>query len=123
MEIVEDQAPDARSQTLGDDYPLHFSSGHTPGLMLVEIPGEHGPLVFAGDLVPGVPWVHAPITMGYDRYPELLIEEKRRILEQIRDENGWMFFTHDANTAIARVSTDERGRFSATDCEPTLSWA
>ena len=33
-------------------------------------------LVFAADLIPGVPWVHLPVTMGYDRAPEKLIDEK-----------------------------------------------
>ena len=35
------------------------------------------------DLIPGRPWVHLPITMGYDRYPELLIDEKTRLLEDL----------------------------------------
>src|SRR3982750_2035351 len=30
---------------------------------------------------PGAAWVHLPITMGYDRYPELLIDEKKALLE------------------------------------------
>ena len=48
--------------------------------MLAEIGGDGG-VVFCADLIPGRPWVHLPITMGYDRYPELLIDEKRRFLE------------------------------------------
>ena len=53
---------------------FHFSDGHTPGLMLAEIVGpehvdgeDHGGVVFCADLIPGRPWVHVPITMGYDR--------------------------------------------------------
>ncbi len=57
-----------------------FSDGHTPGLALAEIGGEGG-VAFCSDLIPGRPWVHLPVTMGYDRYPELLIDEKRRFLE------------------------------------------
>ena len=55
-----------------------FSDGHTPGLALAEIGGEGG-VVFCSDLIPGRPWVHLPVTMGYDRYPELLIDEKQRL--------------------------------------------
>ena len=62
-----------RSDALGADYKLWLSDGHTPGLMLTEIPGDDGPLVFAADLIPGRAWMHLPITMGYDRYPERLI--------------------------------------------------
>ncbi len=116
LEVVDGE----RSQVLGEDYRLHFSDGHTPGLMLVEIPSEHGPVVFAGDLVPGRPWVHLPITMGYDRFPELLIEEKRALLEYLRERGGRLFFTHDPDVAMAGIGVDERGRFHAVDEQVSL---
>jgi glyoxylase-like metal-dependent hydrolase (beta-lactamase superfamily II) len=118
LEIVEGAA----SRTLGDAYRLHFSEGHTPGLMLAEIPAPGGPVVYASDLVPGRPWVHLPITMGYDRFAERLIDEKRALLERIRAEDGWMFFTHDAEVAAARVAVDDRGRFCAVDPQPSIHW-
>lgn len=108
LEVVDGDA----SQSLGEGYRLHFSDGHTPGLMLVEVPSDDGPIVFAGDLIPGRPWVHAPITMGYDRYPELLIDEKTRLLDDLVQRGGRLFFTHDAEVAMARVVRDERGRFA-----------
>ena len=111
LEVVDGE----RSQVLGEDYRLHLSDGHTPGLMLVEIPSDQGPIVFAGDLVPGRPWVHLPITMGYDRFPELLIEEKRTLLEDLRGRGGRLFFTHDPEVAMAGIGVDERGRFKAID--------
>ena len=73
---------------------------------------DDGPLVFAADLIPGRPWVHLPITMGYDRYPELLIDEKKRLLTDLIERNGSLFFTHDPDCARGRVQCDERGRFS-----------
>ena len=102
-----------RSQTLGDDYRLHFSQGHTPGLMLTEIPSATGPIVFAGDLIPGRPWMHLPITMGYDRFPEKLIEEKEQLLEGLLERSGRVFFTHDPTVAMSVVAKDDRGRFVA----------
>ena len=110
-----------RSATLGPAYRLHFSDGHTPGLMLVEVPGETGPIVFAADLIPGAPWVHLPITMGYDRYPELLIDEKKALLERIVAENGWAFFTHDPEIAAARIARDAKGRYEAIDKRAALA--
>lgn len=92
---------------------FHTSDGHTVGLLLAEIPTSDGPLVFAADLIPGVPWVHAPITMGYDRFPEQLIDEKVRLLTDLVDRGGRLFFTHDPTTAVAAVGRDERGRFVA----------
>nr|MBC8341320.1 MBL fold metallo-hydrolase [Pseudomonadota bacterium] len=70
---------------------------------------------FVSDLIPGVPWIHAPITMGYDRYPELLIDEKIETLERVVANNEWLFLTHDPGTAICRVTRDERGRYKAAD--------
>jgi glyoxylase-like metal-dependent hydrolase (beta-lactamase superfamily II) len=108
------------SDVLGDAYRFHYSDGHTPGLMLSEISSEDGPIVFAADLIPGVPWVHLPITMGYDRYPEKLIDEKRELLEGLLSRNGRLYFTHDHKTALARVVRDERGRFGVAEDLATL---
>ncbi len=102
------------SETLGKAWRLHLSWGHTPGLMLAELAGRYGPVVFGGDLVPGRAWVHRSIHMGYDRYPELLLDEKVALLDDLVDRNGRIFFTHDPTTALARVTRDERGRYGST---------
>jgi len=111
VELVDDD----RSAVLGPAYRLHFSEGHTPGLMLTELPSEDGPLLFAGDLIPGTPWVHLPITMGYDRYAERLVDEKAALLQQLLERGGRLFFTHDPVTAMCRVAQDARGRFFAAE--------
>lgn len=111
-----------RSDLLGEAYRFTFSEGHTPGLMLTRVEGwEQGPVTFLGDLVPGAPWVHLPITMGYDRYPELLIDEKQRVLDAIVAEEGWAFFTHDPDVALAKVARDERGKYAAVETRKSLS--
>ena len=69
-------------------YSFSFSDGHTPGLTLSRVSTPRGPITFVGDLVPGTPWVHLPITMGYDRFPELLIDEKRALLDRAIGEQG-----------------------------------
>lgn len=102
----------ARSETLGADYKLWLSEGHTPGLMLTEIPSDDGPVVYAADLIPGRAWVHLPITMGYDRYPEQLIDEKTELLTRLAEQRARLFFTHDHEVALGRVSRNEKGRFS-----------
>ena len=106
------------SQALGRSVRFHHSDGHTPGLMLAEIVGPetvdgeaHGGVVFCADLIPGRPWVHVPITMGYDRNAELLIDEKRAFLEDKLARNVHLFFTHDPGCAFAQVTRDEKGKF------------
>jgi glyoxylase-like metal-dependent hydrolase (beta-lactamase superfamily II) len=110
-----------RSPSLPDAFRFTFSEGHTPGLMLTTVTTPHGPITFASDLVPGVPWVHLPITMGYDRFPERLVEEKRALLERAVTEGGALAFTHDPTFAAARVKR-ENGRYSAEAPMPTLDW-
>jgi glyoxylase-like metal-dependent hydrolase (beta-lactamase superfamily II) len=103
----------AHSRALGDAVRFHYSDGHTPGLMLAEIvgAGAHGGVVFCADLIPGRPWVHVPITMGYDRNAELLIDEKRDFLADKLARDVHLYFTHDPGFALARVVRDERGRY------------
>ncbi len=106
---------------LGDGYRLHYSDGHTPGLLLTEVTLESGPLLYAGDLIPGAPWVHLPITMGYDRFPERLIEEKQALLTELQARGGRLFFTHDHAVAVAGIEQDERGRFRAADPQAAVA--
>lgn len=122
LEIVEGEW----SRALGDSVRFAYSNGHTPGLMLAEILGpervdsgqvdgrRHGGVAFCADLIPGRFWVHVPITMGYDRNAELLIDEKRAFLEDKLARNVHLFFTHDTDCALAQVTRDEKGRFGTT---------
>jgi glyoxylase-like metal-dependent hydrolase (beta-lactamase superfamily II) len=115
------------SRTLGEAVRFHFSDGHTPGLMLAEIVGpadaqgrHHGGVVFCADLIPGRPWVHVPITMGYDRNAELLIDEKKAFLDDMRARDVHLYFTHDPGCALARVVKSPEGRFGTANEVPAL---
>jgi len=112
LELLDDNTP---SSSLGSDWRFHFSDGHTPGQLLPEVLMPGGPVLFGGDLVPGAPWVHLPITMGYDRFPEGLIDEKTALLEDLLARNGRLVFTHDPQVAMGRVSRDGKGRFGLTE--------
>ncbi|MGY3229670.1 glyoxylase-like metal-dependent hydrolase (beta-lactamase superfamily II) [Luteibacter sp. HA06] len=113
LELVE------RGQTssLGDAVRFDFSEGHTPGLMLAEVGG----VAFCADLIPGRPWVHLPVTMGYDRWPEKLIDEKRAFLDDKIERGVKLFFTHDHDCAMASVEKDGKGRYAAADTHERLS--
>jgi glyoxylase-like metal-dependent hydrolase (beta-lactamase superfamily II) len=104
---------------LGPQVRFEVSDGHTPGLLLAEIGGSGG-IVFCSDLIPGRPWVHLPVTMGYDRYPEQLIDEKRRFLEDKIARGVRLFFTHDLECAVA-VPELADGRFGVRDERPSLA--
>ncbi|MDR3385504.1 MAG: MBL fold metallo-hydrolase [Rudaea sp.] len=116
LELVDNEY----SSTLGKTVRFGFSEGHTPGLMLAEIAAPAGGVVFCSDLIPGRPWVHLPVTMGYDRAPELLIDEKHGFLEDKLARGVRLFFTHDVGCALARVIRDDKGRFGTTDARAEL---
>lgn len=118
LELLDDGAA---SVTLGSDWRFHVSDGHTPGQLLPEVAMPSGPVVFGGDLVPGSPWVHLPITMGYDRCAEGLIDEKTRLLEDLLRRNGRLVFTHDPQVAIGRISRDAKGRFGLSQSSGDVS--
>ena len=92
------------------------------GLMLTRVETPRGPVTFMGDLIPGTPWVHLPITMGYDRYPELLIDEKHAMLDRVIDEGGWAFFTHDPKVAASKIGRNEKGKYVPLEPLETLAW-
>mgnify|MGYP001171430816 CR=1 FL=1 len=115
LEIVNGE----RCATLGDDVRFSYSNGHTPGLMLAEIGGAGG-IAFCADLIPGRPWVHLPITMGYDRFPEMLIDEKRDFLDDKLARGLRLYFTHDPDCAMAEVTRDTSGRFGTTAAQAEL---
>lgn len=96
------------------DFGVRFfkSDGHTKGLLVPIIETDSGPLAFASDVVPGESWVHLPITMGFDRFPEKIVDEKRALLEEIVSLSGSLFFTHDPKSAQRKLQREENGRYS-----------
>lgn len=102
---------------LGKQFKFKLTNGHTPGLLhtIVTLPNE-SPIIFVSDLIPATPWVHLPVTMGYDRAPEILIDEKKKMLEFAIEEDARLFYTHDSMTALSKVSKDEKGKYSAIEC-------
>jgi glyoxylase-like metal-dependent hydrolase (beta-lactamase superfamily II) len=113
VEIVDGE----RSAALGAAVHFEYSDGHTPGLMHAELGG----VTFCSDLIPGRPWVHLPVTMGYDRYPEQLIDEKQRFLDDKIARGVRLFFTHDLGCAVATPTVDATRRYGVTDERASLA--
>jgi len=107
----------------GLEFGFFQSDGHTPGLLCFDLHYAGGRLVYVSDLVPGRPWVHLPISMGYDRYPELLIDEKGRLLEQVDKEHAWIYYVHDPEIALSRLAYDkEHKTFKPVEAQAELSF-
>jgi glyoxylase-like metal-dependent hydrolase (beta-lactamase superfamily II) len=104
--IAGDTHPD-----FGSAISFRYAHGHTIGLMLAQIRTERGPIVFASDLIPGVPWLHLPVAMGYDRYPEKSVDEKAALLDELIRVSGKLFFTHDPATPCVALARDNSGKY------------
>ena len=74
-------------------------------------------------LTQGVPWVNQAITMGYDRFPERLIDEKEALFGDLVARGGRLFFTHDPAVALAGLQRDDKGRYGVTHPLPSLQRA
>lgn len=98
-----------------DNLEFIFTDGHTPGQMHAVFHGNEQKIFFAGDLIPGAAWVHLPITAGYDRFPEKLIDEKHELYKRAEPENWLIFFMHDPKIRASRIIKGEKGRYVATD--------
>lgn len=111
---------DPLPKELQDRIEFLTSDGHTPGQMHTLFTGDKGKVFFCGDLVPGRPWIHLPITMGYDRFPEMVIDEKSRIYERALKEDWLLFFTHDPEASASHLKKTESGKFEPERTEITL---
>lgn len=92
------------------DVSFEFTHGHTPGMMHATI----NDVVFCADLIPGKAWIHIPISMGYDRFPELLIDEKTVFLKKHFEAGHRLFFTHDPDFSVVNIAYHDK-RYSSID--------
>ena len=58
--------------------------------------------------------------MGYDRYPELTVDEKAALCADLLPRRGRLFFTHDPEIAMARLVRDAKSRYHAAELQPAL---
>jgi len=95
---------------LGPRVRCRTSGGHTEGMLIPFLLGQSRTAVFCADLIPGAPWVHLPVTMGYDRFPERLVDEKAELYRDL-GIGGLLLFTHDAAVAAGSLAEESTGRY------------
>lgn len=92
---------------------LPVVNGHTPGMQLIILHDERNTLLYTADLFPTTSHIPPPYIMGYDLFPLTTLDEKKRYLSRIVNENWRLFFEHDAFTETARVELTEKGFIAA----------
>lgn len=103
------EGPDC--EELGTGWRFHASDGYTPGQLLPEIAMPGGPVIFAGDLVPGRQWLQLDVTSACDRNPESLIDEKESLLDHLVASGGRLIMPRDPEVAMVSVLRDRQSRY------------
>lgn len=77
--------------------------GHVPDMFGVKLTGGGQTALLFGDLVPTTAHLPLPWIMGYDLYPMMTLENKKRWIPQVVRE-GWLaLFAHDDRVPAAYV--------------------
>jgi glyoxylase-like metal-dependent hydrolase (beta-lactamase superfamily II) len=88
---------------------LRFFNGHTQGLMAVFINLGNRRLVFAGDLLPAIPYIRLSFTAAYDIFPLTSIEEKTEFLSELLENDDILFLQHDINAEACTLKMTAKG--------------
>jgi len=98
--VLVDECEGALKKECSLQLQFRFVHGHTQGMMLSLL--EESQTAFVSDLVPGKPWLRETIAMGYDRFAELSIREKKSFLKECQERQFTLFFTHDRENLYHR---------------------
>jgi len=78
-----------------DNINIEMSYGHTTGMMMPIIQDTSKTIVYTADLIPMAAHIPLPWVMAYDINPVLTMEEKRKLLPKVEEEEWILFFEHD----------------------------
>ncbi len=76
---------------------IHFTQGHTDGLMHPVISDGSTILFYGSDIFPTAAHIPIPWVMSYDLHPRKTVKEKEFLLKKIYNEQWILFFEHDPN--------------------------
>ncbi|MEA3446873.1 MAG: MBL fold metallo-hydrolase [Bacteroidota bacterium] len=94
---------------LTDDIELRFFNGHTKGLISVFVNIGNKRVVFAGDVLPAMPYIRLPYISAYDIEPLTTLNEKQALLEEVYNNGDVLFFQHDINNEACTLSKTKKG--------------
>ena len=84
---------------------LKLYDGHTPGQIAVFIDTITERIIYPGDVIPTSAHVSLGWVSAYDNNAALAMEEKKRLLDQIIDEDRRAIFYHDAHIVSAKIES------------------
>lgn len=87
-------------------------NGHTKSMQTVKITDGGTTLYYCADLCPTNAHVPIPYVMGYDNFPLIAIEEKKKIMPQAYEEGWILCYEHDVFYQASTVKSTEKGFIS-----------
>ena len=84
-------------------------NGHTRNMQIVKISDEKNSLLYSADLIPMSAHIPLPFIMGYDLFPIVTLEEKRKYLAEANKKDTQIFFEHDPFVNTAKIGMNENG--------------
>jgi glyoxylase-like metal-dependent hydrolase (beta-lactamase superfamily II) len=101
LHLVEGEA------ALFPDLELIVSEGHTIAQQLPRFHGDGLHLTFCGDVIPTHAHLKPSWVMAYDLAPVTTIDEKKVLLAEALEDDGILFFEHDAAMAACRLREED----------------
>lgn len=86
-------------------------NGHTRDMQMVKISDDDNTLLYTADLIPMSAHVPLPYIMGYDLFPLVTLEEKRKYLTEAVENDWIIFFEHDPFLKSAKIGLNDKGFF------------
>ena len=92
-----------------DEIELLVINGHTFSQQMVKLSDPENTFLFCGDLIPTMHHIPVPYVMGYDIQPLVTVEEKKRFLSLVVEQNWKLIFGHDHVNSCAKIGRSEKG--------------
>jgi glyoxylase-like metal-dependent hydrolase (beta-lactamase superfamily II) len=86
-------------------------NGHTRDMQMIKISDGENTILYAADLIPMSAHVPLPYIMGYDLFPVITLEEKRKYLSEAVEKDWVIFFEHDPYLQSAKIGFNDKGFF------------
>jgi len=97
------------NEKFDDEIEFIVINGHTFSQQMVKVSDGSQTFLFCADLIPTYAHIPLPYIMGYDLQPLVTLEEKKKILKLVVDEDWKLFFGHDPEVAFATVKKHDEG--------------
>ena len=85
---------------------IHFTRGHTDGLMHPIISDGRKTLFYGSDIFPTAAHIPIPWVMSYDLRPAETVKEKDSLLKKMHNEEWILFFEHDPKYQACTINLE-----------------